>query len=88
MDEYESIFICPEHGNIEPSQIGYTCPLSGRCPECGKWILDSSPEGGIKVLSGKEAVLKRPELYKKHHPEIYEKYKSEIEAQEKENSED
>jgi len=50
-----------------------SCLAQASCPECGKRLEDL--DGGIKIIEDeKEAVLLRPEFYKKSHPEIYRKY--------------
>lgn len=78
-----SKFVCPDHGKFEPEKTywggaGWYDHLA-YCPECNERIKDSDPpDHSIKVLSEREAVLKRPEMYK--GTELYEKYKDEIEG--------
>ena len=57
-------FICPEHGLVNPSNIGYSCPAMGWCPVCNRQIPNrSSDESYIKILSGEEAYRLRPKIY-------------------------
>jgi ferredoxin len=56
-------FICPKHGEFEPKSIMYSCPAIAVCPVCNSMVEDS--EGGIREMREEEAVLIRPEFYKK-----------------------
>ena len=51
-------FVCPEHGEVKCTRIGYSCPAKGWCPKCGKMLEDQ--DGGIRVLSADEVRKTRP----------------------------
>ena len=53
-------FICPEHGEVKPTSLGYSYPMAGRCPFCEKWLYDENAEPIMKPVSMEEALLKRP----------------------------
>ena len=66
-------FVCSSHGEIKPHVILDSCPARSSCPICGERMVDL--DGGIKIIEDeKEAVLMRPEWYKKTHPDVYKKY--------------
>lgn len=57
-------FECPNHGEVEPEGIMYSCPAQASCPKCGRRLDDL--DGGIKIIEDeKECVLLRPDFYKK-----------------------
>jgi len=58
---------CPNCGrkSVEVESVGYSCPAVYFlvCKSCNHRWSGSVPGTGIKVISGEEAVRKRPELY-------------------------
>ena len=38
-------FVCPEHGEVTCTRIGYGCSATGWCPKCNKMLTDT--EGGF-----------------------------------------
>ena len=54
-------FICPDHGEVKPTKIGYSAPITGWCPFCQKQLDDEDFEG-FNILSEEEAILKRPDF--------------------------
>jgi len=56
-------FVCPQHGEFEAKTIFYSCPVCADCPKCGCCV-DAENDTGINIISGIEAMRKRPEFYK------------------------
>lgn len=54
-------FVCPEHGEFEPTAVCYSCPAKAYCSVCGKLVEEDG--GGIEVLSEEESRRRRPELW-------------------------
>lgn len=53
-------FVCSEHGEVKCTRIGYSCPTTGWCPQCGKMLVDQ--DGGIRVMTADEAKTDRTDL--------------------------
>jgi hypothetical protein len=53
-------FICPEHGEVTCTRVGYSHPATGWCPKCDKQLADE--DGRIRVMSADEAKKARPDF--------------------------
>jgi hypothetical protein len=51
-------FVCPDHGEVKCERVGYSCPLTGWCPMCGKMLTDE--DGGIRAMPDEDAKAARP----------------------------
>jgi len=55
-----SKWICPTCGEVEPTEMWYTCPATAECPICGKEFDDGAK---IKVLRWPDAIKTRPRIW-------------------------
>lgn len=61
--KHDTKWICSKHGEVKPKGQTYSMPAYGSCPNCGEDL----ESGVIKVLSGADAVLMRPNYYTWSH---------------------
>ena len=52
MSDAKHKFTCPEHGEVEPTKLGYSYPLTGWCPECGEMLEDENAEASERAAQG------------------------------------